>query len=259
MIFRFMLIYRMDGLDVAADRSFAARDAASPPKTLVWARPVGRRALQKRSWALLGFLLSCGLGGVGAMGASIEGKVTLPKTRTAPVMNQRYEIVSKGGVIATNPPVAVVYLEGKFPAKTDLPVERMEQKDLAFVPQLLAIQVGTRVEFPNLDDTFHNIFSYSKAKRFDLGRYRGDEKPVPSVVFDTPGLITLRCDIHEHMRGAILVLATPYFVITDTMGNFHLDGLPAGTFTLRVWLDSKTTRETTVVVQDGAPAHVDLP
>ena len=212
----------------------------------------------KLSQILLVGLLGCFFQAEGRA-ASIEGTVTLPKARTAPVMSQRYEIVSKGGVIATNPPVAVVYLDGEFPAKTDLPLARMEQKDLVFVPQLLAIRVGTRVEFPNLDDTFHNIFSYSKAKRFDLGRYRGDEKPVPSVVFDTPGLVTLRCDIHEHMRGAILVLATPYFVITDTAGNFRLDGLPAGTYNLRVWLDSKTTREQTVVLQEESHLHVDLP
>lgn len=208
---------------------------------------------------LLVQLLGSFLFWAGGQGAAIEGRVTLPKVQTAPVMIKRYEIVSKGGVIATNPPVAVVYLEGEFPLKPDLPVARMEQKDLVFVPQLLAIQTGTRVEFPNLDDTFHNIFSYSRTKRFDLGRYRGDEKPVPSVVFDTPGLVTLRCDIHEHMRGAILVLATPHFVITDTEGNFRLEGLPAGTFKLRVWLDSKTTRERTVVLQEGASLRMDLP
>ena len=79
------------------------------------------------------------------------------------------------------------------------------------------------------------------------------------MVFDIPGLITLRCDIHEHMRGVILVLATPYFVITDTEGNFRLDGLPAGTFKLCVWLDSKTTREQAVVLQEESRLHVELP
>lgn len=211
------------------------------------------------SQRLLVCLLIGSLVCAGSRGATIEGRVTLPKVRTAPVMVQRYEVVSRGGVISTNPPVGVVYLDGDFPLKPNMPMVRMEQKDLVFVPQLLAIQVGTRVEFPNLDDTFHNIFSYSRAKRFDLGRYRGDEKPVPSVVFDTAGLVTLRCDIHEHMRGAILVLTTPYFVITDTAGNFRLENLPAGTFKLRVWLDSKTTREQSVTLQADSNLHVDLP
>src|SRR5436309_10057486 len=80
-------------------------------------------------------------------------------------------------------------------------MKQMNQKDFAFVPPLLPVQTGTAVEFPNLDDTYHNIFSYSPTKRFDLGRYRPEERPIPSVLFDVPGLVTLRCDIHEHMRG----------------------------------------------------------
>ena len=127
-------------------------------------------------------------------------------------MNKRYEIITKGGVVAPNPPQAVVYLEGSFPETTAPATVQMGQKDLDFVPRLLAVRVGTKVEFPNFDDVYHNIFSYSPAKRFDLGRYRSDEKPVPSQLFDKPGLVTLRCEIHEHMRGLILVLATsPYF------------------------------------------------
>src|SRR5207248_11305232 len=107
----------------------------------------------------------------------------------------------------------------------------------------LPIEVGTRVEFPNLDDTYHNIFSYSPTKRFDLGRYRPEERPIPSVVFDKPGLVTLRCDIHEHMRGLILVLSTPYFVMTDTAGRFRLVKLPAGTYQLTECIDSGSTSQ----------------
>lgn len=190
---------------------------------------------------------------------TIEGRVTLPKTTTAPVVNQRYEIVSKGGVVATNPPLAVVYLAGDFPQPATPRVRQLIQKDLAFVPALLPIQTGTRVEFPNLDDQFHNIFSYSPAKRFDLGRYRPDERPIPSQIFDVAGLVTLRCDIHEHMRGVILVLDTPYFVMTDAAGNFRLTGLPSGRYTLKAWVDSKTTRERPVELADGATVRVDLP
>src|SRR5207244_9048141 len=95
------------------------------------------------------------------------------------------------------------------------PTKQVTQKDLTFIPALLPVRVGTKVEFPSLDDTYHNIFSYSPAKRFDLGRYRPDERPVPSQVFDKLGLVTLRCDIHEHMRGLILVLNTPYLVRSE--------------------------------------------
>jgi plastocyanin len=192
-------------------------------------------------------------------GAAVEGHVDLPKSRSAPVQAKRYEVVTKAGVLSTQPPLAVGYLEGNFPRPASLPTKQVEQKDLTFVPALLPIEVGTKVQFPNLDDQYHNIFSYSPAKRFDLGRYRPEERPIPSVMFDRPGLVTLRCDIHEHMRGLILVLSTPYFAMTDTAGHFRLDKLPAGRHTLKAWIDSRTTREKSVDLKDGQTLQVDLP
>ena len=175
------------------------------------------------------------------------------------MVNKRYEVVTQGGVIATVPPIAVVYLDGSFPRPATSPVKEMIQKNLTFVPLLLPVQVGTKVEFPNLDDTYHNIFSFSPAKRFDLGRYRSDERPIPSEVFDAPELVTLRCEIHEHMRGLILVLPTPYFTKTEPDGHFRLGGLPSGHYTLKAWLDNKTTLERPVELKSGSTLHVDFP
>ena len=189
----------------------------------------------------------------------VEGRVELPKSHTAPVQAKRYEIVTKGGVLSTQPPLAVVYLDGAFPKPASLPTKQVTQKDLTFIPALLPVPAGTKVEFPNLDDTYHNIFSYSPAKRFDLGRYRPEERPIPTQVFDKSGLVTLRCDIHEHMRGLILVLNTPYFVMTDTDGHFRLSGLPAGHYTLKAWIDSRTTREKPVELKNGQTLLVDFP
>jgi len=191
--------------------------------------------------------------------AVVEGHVELPKSHSAPVQAKRYQIVTKGGVLSTQPPLAVVYLDGPFPQPASLPTKEVTQKDLTFIPSLLPIRVGTKVEFPNLDDTYHNIFSYSPAKRFDLGRYRPDERPIPTQVFDKPGLVILRCDIHEHMRGLILVLNTPHFVMTDTNGRFRLEGLPAGHYILKAWIDSRTTREKPVDLKSGQTLHVDFP
>ena len=191
--------------------------------------------------------------------AIVEGRVELPKSHSPPVMAKRYEIVTIGGVLSPQPPLAVVYLDGSFPKSTAPATKQIAQKDLAFLPSLLPVQVGTRVEFPNLDDTYHSIFSYSPAKRFDVGRYRPDERPIPSEVFDMPGLVTLRCDIHEHMRGLILVLNTPYFVLTDPGGRFRLSGLPSGHYTLKAWVNSKTTREQPVDVKADTVLHVDFP
>lgn len=191
--------------------------------------------------------------------AVVEGRVELPKSHSAPVQAKRYEIVTRAGVLSTQPPLAVVYLEGVSSRPVSLSTKEVAQKDLTFIPALLPIQVGTKVAFPNFDDTYHNIFSYSPAKRFDLGRYRPEERPVPTQVFDKPGLVTLRCDIHEHMRGLILVLNTPYFVMTDTEGHFRLSGLPAGRYTLKAWIDSRTTREKPIELRNGQTLHIDFP
>jgi plastocyanin len=209
--------------------------------------------------AVLALLIFVLLPGFADAQTVIEGRVEFPKSRSAPVMNKRYEVVTKGGIVATSPPLAVVYLEGSFPKPGAPPTKQMTQKNLTFAPLLLPVQTGTRVEFPNLDDTYHNIFSYSPAKRFDLGRYLPEERPIPSQVFDVPGLVTLRCDIHEHMRGLILVLETPHFVITDAEGRFRLSGLPAGRFTLKAWLNSKTTLARPVELRSGATLQVDFP
>ena len=191
--------------------------------------------------------------------ATVEGRVALPKLHSSPVIAKRYEVVTRGGVLSTEPPLAVVYLDGPFPKPASLPTKQMAQKDLTFVISLLPVQVGTKVEFPNLDDIYHSIFSYSPAKRFDLGRYRPEERPIPSEVFDKPGLVTLRCDIHEHMRALILVLNTPYFVVTNPDGGYRLNSLPAGHYTLKAWINSKTTRERPVQLKNGETLHVDFP
>jgi plastocyanin len=208
---------------------------------------------------LLVLILALSPSGIAFAQATVEGRVTLPTRIAAPVATKRYEVVTKGGVLATDPPLGVVYLEGATGRTGTAATKQVAQKDLAFAPALLAIQTGTRVEFPNEDDTYHNIFSYSPAKRFDLGRYRRDEHPIPAVVFDKPGLITLRCDIHEHMRGLILVLDTSHFVITDNDGHYRLANLPKGKFTIKAWIDSRTTKSQPVELKEGATAHVDFP
>jgi len=191
--------------------------------------------------------------------AVVEGHVELPKAKTAPVVAKRYEVVTKAGVTAMNPPQAVVWLEGNFGAPSAPPRTQIAQKDLAFIPSLLAVRTGTVVEFPNEDDTYHNVFSFSPAKRFDLGRYRPEDKPVPTQTFDKPGLVTLRCDIHEHMRGLVLVVDTPYFVKTQPDGSYKLTGLPPGHYTLNAWFDIKTTLHHPVNLKAGSTAHINFP
>lgn len=204
-------------------------------------------------------LFLCLLTATAAAQAVVEGRVALPEAKTGPVVAKRYEVVTKAGLSEMSPSQAVVWLEGNFAAPAAASRAQLVQKDLSFAPALLPVRTGTVVEFPNQDDTYHNIFSFSATKRFDLGRYRAEDKPVPTQTFDKAGLVSLRCDIHEHMRALILVVDSPYFVKTQPDGSYKLSGLPAGRYNLKVWMNSKTTLERAVELKAGTTSRVDFP
>jgi plastocyanin len=209
---------------------------------------------------ILGLGLAATIGTVYSQ-AAIEGRVQLPKPAADRGLNQRYQPSAEIAIGPVDPPTAVVYLEGNFPtvqAANSKPDLHMAQKNINFLPNLMAVQVGTTVDFPNLDDTYHNVFSYSKAKRFDLGRYRKDETP-GTVLFDKPGVISVHCEIHERMRGTILVLETPHFKKTDTEGRYRLEHLPVGHFLLKAWVSESDVREQPVELKANATLRVDFP
>lgn len=133
---------------------------------------------------------------------------------------------------------------------------RLTQKGYQFGQSLLIVPLGATVSFPNEDPDYHTVFSLSRSKRFDLGRYKTGERPAPSVTFDRVGLITLRCYIHEHMQAYILVVDSPYFATTDEDGNFTLKGVPAGSYTLHAQLDKKTIWTEEVIVCGGEMSSV---
>ncbi len=133
---------------------------------------------------------------------------------------------------------AVVYVE-RVPAAAESALAhsgqhpRLAQKDQAFVPRVVPVAVGTAVDFPNLDPIYHNVFSLSPARRFDLGKYaRGKSK---TVVFDRTGLVNVYCDIHSDMEAFVLVLPHHAFTQPDAGGAFALPDLPAGRYQLKVW------------------------
>jgi plastocyanin len=132
---------------------------------------------------------------------------------------------------------------------------QLAQRGQAFEPRVLGVAVNTTVEFPNFDPIFHNVFSYSKAKRFDLGKY-GQGKTA-TVRFDKPGLVKVFCDIHSNMTAFVYVTETPWVVQPDDKGRFVLDGLPDGTYTLEMWHPERGTRSQTVEVTDSG-TRVDL-
>jgi plastocyanin len=109
----------------------------------------------------------------------------------------------------------------------------MDQAHSAFVPHVLIVQRGTSVLFPNNDVVSHHVYSFSDAKTFELGLYKGNAHP--PVLFDRAGLVVLGCNIHDGMLGYILVVDTPHFAETDAQGALSFTGLPADDYQVHVW------------------------
>ncbi len=141
-----------------------------------------------------------------------------------------------GTVHAANQPTqnAVVWLDSpNAPVHVQTSRVVLDQRNLTFSPHVLAVRVGTTVEFPNNDKVFHNVFSWRDGKKFDLGMYpKGTSKP---IVFDRPGLARLFCNIHPNMAAYVMAVDTPYFAVSNERGTFSIAGVPPGTYTYHAW------------------------
>lgn len=197
---------------------------------------------------------------VGPLG-SIRGRVEV--RRELPPIEPRPAVASLGMEPLREVPDrrrSVVYLatapQGAF-EDAERPRAVLDQRNQAFVPYVLAIRAGTAVDFPNRDRTYHNVFSFSKAKRFDLGRYAGGLSK--AVSFDEPGVVRVFCEIHSHMSAFILVFAHRYFATTDAEGRYRIDDVPPGTYTLVAWNDGEARETRTVrVPEGGGPVELDF-
>ena len=147
--------------------------------------------------------------------------------------------------------VVAVIVRGK-PAKATGARAEMGQKDRQFAPQLLVVQTGTLVNFPNFDTVRHHVYSFSPIKVFEIKLYAGT--PSDPVLFDKPGVATLGCNIHDRMSGHIIVVDTPVFTRTDASGSARLE-LPPGDHLLQVWhaqMKSPQLQGQALVVGDAA-------
>lgn len=129
----------------------------------------------------------------------------------------------------------------------------IDQIDKEFVPQIVVVQTGAPVSFPNKDNIRHHVYSFSPAKPFELKLYSG--VPSKPVVFDKPGPVTLGCNIHDNMLGFVYVVDTPWFGKTEEGGSVTLDALPAGRYTVHAWHPFQTAQAesvSVVVPKDGS-------
>jgi plastocyanin len=150
---------------------------------------------------------------------------------------------------------AVVMIEG--PARPGGTTRAtMNQQHEAFVPHVLGVAVGTTVDFPNGDPVLHNVLSTSPAKRFDLGMY--DQGETRSVLFDSPGVVLVRCNVHPRMTGYIVVHSNPYVAVTDAHGSYTISGVPPGSYKARIWHEALSGRTVPVVVYDGQVTPLDF-
>ena len=132
----------------------------------------------------------------------------------------------------------------------------LNQRNETFVPHVLAITAGTVVDFPNSDRFYHNVFSLSKAARFDLGRYAAGQSK--SVHFDHPGIVRVFCDIHSHMNAFILVFGHRFFALTDGTGGYRIDNVPSGTYNVIAWNEGTASDPKPVTIVSGGVTELDF-
>jgi plastocyanin len=152
---------------------------------------------------------------------------------------------------------AVVMVEGPaVPAPATARHVVLDQRNQTFVPHVLAVAVGTTVDFPNHDPMLHNVFSASPAKKFDLGMYGEGESR--SVTFDAPGVVRIGCAAHPKMEAFVVVHGNPYLAVSDAHGSYTIEGVPPGTYQVRVWHETLAERTVPVAVRGGAVQPLDV-
>ena len=184
---------------------------------------------------------------------TVEGQLSVESIKPSPSRPGYTPLPTKEPIQKPETAPAIVYLERDdehYPRTRTNETVQIRQSGYQFRPSMVAIQTGAKIDFPNLDDEFHNVFSCSKAKHFDLGRFRKDEIS-PDVLFNKPGVVKIYCEIHQHMRCFVVVLDTPWFVKTDPEGKFSLNNIPAGEYWLRIFQPSERRIQERVTVMDG--------
>lgn len=123
----------------------------------------------------------------------------------------------------------------------------LDQRNLAFVPHVLVVRVGTTIEFPNNDKVFHNVFSFRDGKKFDLGMYPAGT--ARRIVFDAPGLARVFCNIHPKMAAYVMAVDTPYYAVSNAKGAFTIANVPPGSYTYHAWRPGAQAIAGTVTIE----------
>jgi plastocyanin len=202
----------------------------------------------------------------GAQTQNITGTILIKKKLTKQRVTPTVSIYQRGAAVqlgkdAEEDPLdfersrVVIYLEGPGPADSS-PADsvnfKIAQIDRRFTPDLLVVPIGSTVSFPNMDPIFHNIFSLSKPKSFDLGSY--DKGETREVAFPKPGIVDIYCHLHPNMESTVVVTPNRWYARSDRSGQFQIHDVPAGTYTVVAWHKSAGFFRKSIVVDAGHDA-----
>lgn len=166
--------------------------------------------------------------------ASLAAQDTTLRGRVEVVHRSKHRSGSADVVVWVTPERSV---ESPVPA----PPARLIQKDKRFSPHVVAVRLGTEIEFPNQDPFFHDVFSIYRGKPFDLGLYESGS--TRKVRFSQIGVSYIFCNIHPEMSAAVVVVPTPYFAITSGDGSFQISHLPPGRYKMEFWYELASEAE----------------
>jgi plastocyanin len=203
--------------------------------------------------------------GFSLQAADIDGTIIvqhkLTKSRVTPTASlyERGVSISLGSDQQQDPLAyerthVVIYLEGE--SATGEVVGELGQKDRRFSPDLVVVPMGSTVSFPNFDPIFHDVFSLSKAKSFDLGNYAQDH--TRGVTFSKPGIVFVNCHLHANMAAVIVVTPNRWSTKADTSGHFTLPQVPPGKYTIVAWHKTAGFFRKTIQVSGSGHAHVEF-
>lgn len=203
---------------------------------------------------LVALLLFTGIPTAAQSTGRVGGTVTLTSANRAPLAAAPYGrrgVPPKPSAVGPETRKVVVFLSGVTPSAPPEPTRvKVTQRGEQFLPPVTAITVGSVVEFPNEDPFFHNVFSLSRARTFDLGRYPSGESRERS--FPRAGIVKVYCDIHSQMSALIMVLEHPWFTIPNEDGRFTLPAVPPGDYTLVAWHERIGEQKKRIRVAAGA-------
>jgi len=215
-------------------------------------------------------LLALVLFGAAASAQDVTGTILIKKRLTKHSVTAAVSVYQRGTAVelgkdTQQDPIAfeqsrvVVYLEGAGPAgAASVPSETAEirQEDRRFVPDLVVVPVGATVSFPNMDPIFHNIYSLSKPKSFDLGAY--DKGQTRKVAFPKPGIVEIYCHLHPNMAATVLVTPNRWYARPDKTGQYRNADVPPGEYTVVAWHKSAGMFRTRITVEAGRNASADF-